>query len=271
MGFLAKYIMKGRMQAILVASSLAIISLLFPPISIVSSASVALVTLRRGGREGLYVLIAACLSAALLGSLLFGSFQFALLYGLLLWLPILLISIVLREGKHLSFAIGIAVLFGILGVIGFYLYSSDPSAMWYSVLNQMIQPMIEASGEDLPLDEIDGSIQRFSHFMTGGVAAGSVYGLLFGLFLARWWQSILYNPSGFREEYLTLRTHPAIALSSIVIAGIAWFGGGIVSEVCWNISILLAVLYTFVGSSVLHSALHQLNQNDLWCPFCISP
>ena len=121
MTFLAAYIMRGRMQAMMVASSLAVLSLLLPPVSIVSSASVALVTLRRGANEGLYVLICACLSAAVLGFFLFGSFQFALLYGLVLWLPIWLISIVLREGKHLSVAIEIAVLLGILGVIGFYL------------------------------------------------------------------------------------------------------------------------------------------------------
>ena len=97
MNFLAAYIMRGRMQAMMVASSLALLSLILPPVSIVSSASVALVTLRRGANEGLFVLVCACLSAALLGFFLFGNFQFALLYGLVLWLPIWVISIVLRE------------------------------------------------------------------------------------------------------------------------------------------------------------------------------
>jgi len=40
-----------------------------------------------------------------------------------------------------------------------------------------------------------------AHFMSGVAAAGSVYGLLFGLFLARWWQAALYNPGGFRADY----------------------------------------------------------------------
>ena len=130
MKFLAAYIMKGRMQAMMVASSLALLSLVLPPVSIVSSASVALVTLRRGGYEGLYVLLCACLSAALLGFFLFGSFQFALLYGLILWLPIWLISMVLREGNQLYIAVQIAVLLGVEGVVGFYSYVDNPAAMW---------------------------------------------------------------------------------------------------------------------------------------------
>jgi len=257
--------MRGRMQAMMVASSLALLSLVLPPISIVSSASVALVTLRRGGYEGLYVLICACLSAALLGFFLFGSFQFALLYGLVLWLPIWLISIVLREGKHLSIAIEIAVLLGVMAVIGFYIYASEPALIWQSVLEEMVKPML-ASNADMPVDEIRQSIQRFSHYMTGGIIAGTVYGLLFGLFLARMWQSALYNPGGFREEYLELRVRPKLALVSILVAVIAWLMSGVISEICWNISILFVVLYTFVGTAILHAALSTMRMKRFLVP-----
>ena len=53
------------MQAMLVASSLALLSLMMPPVSVVSSATVALVTLRRGAYEGLYVSGCSSLAAAL--------------------------------------------------------------------------------------------------------------------------------------------------------------------------------------------------------------
>jgi len=254
------------MQAMMVASSLALLSLLFPPVSIVSSASVALVTLRRGGYEGLYVLVFSCLSAALLGFFLFGNVQFALLYGLVLWLPIWFISIVLREGKHLSVAIQIAVLFGMIGILGFYLYADDPAVLWQSVLSLMVQPML-ASNPDVPLGEVKQSIKVFSHFMTGGIAAGSVYGLLFGLFLARWWQAVLFNPGGFRTEYLSLRVHPKVASVSLLIVAIAWLSSGIVAEICWNLSILLLVLYAFVGLAVLHAAFSEMKTKRFMVPF----
>jgi len=263
--FLAAYIMRGRMQAMIVASSLALLSLILPPVSIVSSASVALVTLRRGANEGLFVLICACLSAALLGFFLFGNFQFALLYGLVLWLPIWVISIVLREGKHLSVAIEIAIILGIVAVIGFYSYASSPALMWKGILEAMVQPML-ASGSDMPVDEIRKSIQIFSHFMTGAIIAGTIYGLLFGLFLARMWQSALYNPGGFREEYLSLKVRPKLALMSILVFVLAWLMSGTISEVCWNITILFVVLYTFIGTAILHVAFSTMKMKRFLVP-----
>ncbi len=247
----------------MVASSLALLSLVLPPVSIVSSAAVALVTLRRGGYEGLYVLIASYVLAAILGLVIFGSFQFALLYGPLIWL----IAMILREVKQLSIAVEITVLFGVAGIVVFFIFVNDPAAMWGSILTQMTQPVLENSDVDFPVEKIKQNIQFFSHFMTGGVAAGSVYGLLFGLFLARWWQSVLYNPGGFREEYLSLKVRPKLAIASIVIAAIAWLMSGVLSEICWNITILFVVLYTIVGTAILHIVFSTMKTRFFMVPF----
>lgn len=230
----------------IVASSLALLSLKIPPVSVVSSAAVSLVTLRRGALEGLSVLGCSSVAAGLLGFFVIGNYQFALLYVLVLWLPVWLISIVLREGQHLSLAVEIAILLGILGVIGFYLYSDDPAAVWKQVLLQMIP----ANG---PVENVQHIVDILKHYMTGVVAAGSVFGLLFGLFLGRWWQAVLYNPGGFKQEFLSLNTQPRLALATIAVAAFAWASSGSVSEVAWNITIPLFVLYTFIGTAVLHS------------------
>jgi len=245
-GFLAEYIMRGRMQAMIVASSLAILSLIMPPVSIVSSASVALVTLRRGAVEGLVVLGCSTAIAGILGFFLLGNYQFVLLYGMVLWVPVWLISIVLREGRYLSLAVEIAVLLGIFGVIGFYLFNAEPAAMWKTMLSQMMPP-------NAPVEDVQRTFDMLAHYMTGIVAAASVFGLLFGLFLGRWWQALLYNPGGFRQEFLSLRTPPRLAIGSILVVIIASLSSGVISEISWNIAILLFVLYTFIGTSVLHT------------------
>ena len=101
MNFLATYIMKGRIQAMIMASTLALMSLIMPPVSVLSSATVALVTLRLGAYEGLSILGCSSLAAGILGFFATGSFQFAIMYVLVLWLPVWIISIILREGRHL--------------------------------------------------------------------------------------------------------------------------------------------------------------------------
>jgi hypothetical protein len=239
------------MQAMIVASSLALLSLIMPPVSIVSSAAVALVTLRLGAFEGLYILICSSVAAGLLGLFTLGNYQFALLYVLVMWLPVWLISIVLREGRHLSLSIEIAVLIGVLSVIGCYVYNPDLASMWQTILAQMIT----IAPDTAPVAEIQHSVDVMSHYMTGAVAAGSVFSLLFGLFLGRWWQANLYNPGGFRQEFLSLSTQPRLAMGSLAIAALAVISTGMLAEVAWNITILLFVLYIFMGTAVLHALL----------------
>jgi len=243
----------------IVASSLALLSLMMPPVSVVSSAAVALVTLRRGASEGLTILVCSSVVAGLLGFLIIGNYQFALLYVMVLWLPVWLISIVLREGQHLSLAVEIAILIGIFGVIGFYLYAPEPAAIWKAVLSQMVPA-------DAPVADIQRTIDVLAHYMTGVVAAGSVFGLLFGLFLGRWWQANLYNPGGFKQEFLALDTKPRLSIGSIVVVAIALTSPGVISEIAWNVSILLFVLYTVTGTSVLHTVFSKMKLGRYMVP-----
>jgi hypothetical protein len=238
----------------------------FPPAIIVSSASVALVTLRRGGKEGLYVLVCACLAAAILSVFLSIGYQFALLYGLVLWTPVWLISIVLREGRNLGVAIEIAVLLGVAAVVGFYVYQTQPAQVWAEVLSVMMQPMLDAK-PDVPIEQIKQSAQAFAHFMTGAIAAGSVYGLLFGLFLARWWQAALYNPGGFRAEFLAMKGHATLAMATLVLLAVAALSSGMLAEVCWNMLLVLFVLYTFIGTAVLHACFAVMKGSRFMVPF----
>jgi hypothetical protein len=234
------------MQAMVAASILALVSLVMPPVSIVSSASVALVTLRLGAIEGLIVLGCSTAIVTVLGYFLLGNYQVVLLYGMVLWIPVWLISIILREGRYLSLAIEAAVLIGVLGVVGCYLYNAELAVMWKTMLLQMAPPNVH-------VEDIQHTVDMLSHYMTGIVAAAAVFGLLFGLFLGRWWQAILYNPGGFRQEFLSLNTHPRLAIGSIVVVIAASLSSGVISEVSWNITILLFVLYTFIGTAVLHT------------------
>jgi len=182
-----------------------------------------------------------------------------LLYGVVLWLPVWLISIVLREGRYLSLAVEIAVLIGILCVIGFYFYDAAPAAMWKNVLAQMLPPAA-------PVEEMQPTLDVLSHYMTGIVAAGSVFGLLFGLFLGRWWQAVLYNPGGFRQEFLSLSTPPRLVIGSVAVFAVAGIASGVISEIAWNIGILLFVLYAFIGTSVLHTVFAAMKLSRFMVP-----
>ncbi|QWF72203.1 hypothetical protein KEF85_07065 [Methylomonas paludis] len=263
MQFLATFIMKGRMQAMMVASTLALLSLLFPPVSIVSSATVALVTLRLGAKAGFYVLLCSGAAAAVLSTLILGGYQFALVYGLVLWLPVWLIAIILRVGRKLVVTLELAVLLGMAAVLGFYSLQDDPVQFWGGLLMAMMRPMLD-SQPDVSPEMVQHSADMFAHVMTGAVAAGSVFGLLFGVFLARWWQANLYNPGGFRIEYLALRGHRSLAVFALLLLAVANLGSGQIADIAWNLLIVLLVLYTFIGCAVLHSLFANGRNSRLW-------
>ena len=247
MGFLAGYIMQGRTQAVSTACVLALLSLFMPPISIVSSAVIGLITLRLGAIEGIKIFTIALIVIGVMG-LVMGITPFALLYGVVLWLPIWLISVLLRAGRQLALAIESGVLLGAVAILGFYLYKPDAALMWQGIIEQMVPATVA-------IESIQSRIESIARYMTGIVVAGTVFGWVFALFLARWWQASLYNPGGFKTEYLSLSTKPRLALFSLILVAISALSSGYLSELCWNLSILVFVLYSFVGTAVLHSML----------------
>lgn len=247
-----------------IASSLALLSLLMPPISIVSSATVALVTLRRGAYEGLLVLISASVAAAALGYLILENFQFALGYALILWLPVWVISVILREGRHLSLALEMSSIYGVLAVLGFYYFVENPALYWQAILQIMIQPMAQAS--EIPVEQLEKTILLLSQYMTGILATGSVTGLLLGLLLARWWQANLYNPGGFGIEYLSLRMPARFTIITMVVFLVAAVSSGVFAQLAWNIGIILFMVYAFVGTAIVHALIGRTKARRFLLP-----
>lgn len=268
MGFLAAYIMRGRMQAIMVASFLSLLSLLLPPVSIVSLATVALVTLRKGAKEGGYVLICACLAAAILGLLLIGNYQLPLFYSLFLWMPVWVIAVILREGRHLFLAIEIVIAIAILAILACYAYQPNLGDVWQATLHEVLASLVNEANPDVPIEAIQAFLSVFFHFMlTGLIAQVYVLSLLAGLFLARAWQAILYNPGGFKKEYLGLRGQKKLAITGLITLAIAWSSSGIIAEISWNIMVLFFILYVFLGIVTLHCIFSAMKRKQLLIPF----
>lgn len=264
MRFLANYIMRGRWHAAGVASTLAFLSLLLPPASIISSATIALFTLRRGAHDGIFVLLLACAISTAMSLLLLGNYLFALVYSFVLWLPIWGISIILREGGRLLLVMQISAVFGVLSIAMAYFLIADPAALWNQILSVAIEPML--SRTEASEAEVQQAITNMSQYMTGIAAMGFISGLLLGLFLGRWWQSMLYNPGGFRQEYLALRAKPGFSIGSILIVILAIASSGKLAEVAWNMSIPLFLFYIFIGTAIAHTVITAMKNKHFLLP-----
>jgi len=64
-----------------------------------------------------------------------------------------------------------------------------------------------------------------NRYTLGVMATVSLFAALPCLLLARWWQALLYNPGGFREEFHQLRLGPIVALACLVCGLFHYYQG----------------------------------------------
>lgn len=247
---IASRVMAGRLPAVLIVVATMFVSLLLPPVLLLSGAALALVTLRRGPYEGALILGAASVAAFVLGWLLFG--HPGPLAGVLpgFWLPVWGLAAVLRATVSLAAAFAVAAGLGWLVVTGFYALLDDPADWWQGWLAELLKPAFEQAGAGGDaVQALDRLIAWVAPLMPGMIAANVVFSALVALLIGRWWQARLYNPGGFRSEFHGLRLGRGLALLTIV-TGAAAFASGALWLQC--LALPLAVIWLLQGLAVLH-------------------
>lgn len=249
---LATFIMRGRSQAALVAAAMAVLSLTLPLVGLLSSAAVALVTLRQGVREGLIL--------GLLATLLSGLFVFAALgapwpalgLALALWAPVWALGAVLRTTRSLALTLHLAALIGLVIVLGLRLGGGDPALYWSEEFLKPIHANLVESGILKDTEDSRTLIDEIARWMTGLFAAIFYVQAVLALFLARWWQALLYHPGGFGKEFRALRLGRGLGMLSLVVLGIL----AIQQDQPWVLDLLWLILPLLFlqGLAVVHFA-----------------
>ena len=234
--------MRGRSQAVMVAAAAAVVSLLVPLIGLISSATVALVTLRKGVSEGLVVVAFAGLASGLLAFVALGSPIPAVGFALALWLPIWILAIFLRQSRSLDLTIQLAVLFGLV------------------IVEPVRQNLVESGVVDAVVSE--QLMARVSRWMTGAFAATFYFQLLLALFIGRWWQALLYNPGGFGIEFRAIRVQPGVGYLALCLLALVL----LLDQAMWpsELLLLLAPLFFLQGVAIIHSLAHAYSAGRAW-------
>jgi hypothetical protein len=262
MRLLASFVMQGRSQAVMAISIIALLSVVFPPLAIISSAGVALVTLRIGPRDGLFVVLLSAIACGLLAMLVQVNVVLVIGTTLLLWAPIWILAYTLRSRMSLAFTATIALLLGVLLIAFHYLQYSDPAAQWYKVLGPMIENLSKAQGLEAEQGKL--LLSALSKWMTGMMAAGLYLQLMASLLLARWWQSLLYNPGGFKDEFHQLRLPRLLAMFAIAVVVLLSMDVRAFSPLLDYLAMLLVMAFLLQGLALAHGIRAQLDANQGW-------
>lgn len=261
---LAGFAMSARWRAIAVAVVGAAAALLLPPLTsplvYLSAATVALVTLRLGAREGFAVLVVAGLALALLG-LVAGNLAVPMSVGaLVMWLPVWVLSLILRFSRSLALALQAGAGFGVVLVLSAYLLlGGDPAAWWAPRIEAVLGPMLDAQGLDAAK-----YVPELARWMTALSAAALVFGVLLSLLLARAWQAGLYNPGGFGGEFRELRLGRRFALMGLAVVALAQLPIAGLVPVASDLVPTLLVVYLLQGLALAHATVRRRQAHRGW-------
>lgn len=251
---LAKFIMRGRKEAIFIAAFFGSMSILLLPLAIFSAAAIGLVQLRKGWSEVAYIgLVAGVLIVA--ASLFLparAGFPFPLVFAL--WVVVFVGTAVLRASQSQVIALIAVGGFCALFVIAMHLIVGDVVTWWSDWFKVVITNVDGATFDSF---EEEGVLRIFNGFvaMVAGLAG------MMTVLLARWMQSFLYNPEGYKTEFVSLML-PKMMLP--VVVAILFVAGMIKDELMADLFIVGVVVYFFQGLATLHGLGTKKRWNKSW-------
>lgn len=253
---LTKFIISGRTQALFVT----LVGSFFP---LVGTAAVGLVTLCKGYKEGfllcLWVSLPLIVLQQISDDIMLPTATYVASLGIMVVVASLhsfyaswqwtLISIVLV-------AIICAATFGVL-------MSSD-----IATLITVFQEMSEAIQAEPAVTALAAILAAWFAALTeplllGLIAITLAVGSVMSLLLARWLQSVVYNPSGFQKEFhsFKIETKVAVILVAVLLAG------QFMSKSLQIWSDLAALPLLIAGIALVHFAVKLLDQGRQWWAF----
>ncbi len=255
---LAGYAVRGPAQAALLAFSTLLLSLVMPPLVVISNALVALVFLRLGPLPGL-ISVAVALVVGTAIAALSGRAAVPAAMMMSFWLPVIVMALVLRKTVSLNLSLLAGALLALGGVVVTYLLVESPSDEWQGLI-EAVKVAAEQTTGGTDRQKVSDWLNNAGTWMTGFSAATQLIIAVLSLLLARVWQARLFNPGGLQQEFHGLRYGLAAGATGLAITVAATFFN---VELLTNLAIVVIVVFAFQGLAILHALVAQLKLHVL--------
>jgi hypothetical protein len=262
-----QFILQNRNQGALVA----LVFTFIPLFGWVSSVVLALVTLRKGGYEGWWVLLWISLPDVVY-TFVAGSpeqlFFSVLGINVCTWV----IALVLRQFNSWGNVLEITGLISILGVLTVHFYSPQINTWWANQYHQMLDnaladPAFAASTQgsrqpDWPqfIAMMQQMVEPLSRVSTGIAATFTMMCNLINLGLARWWQASIFNPGGLQKELHQI----CLSYRSVVTLGVCLILVAMGLAVPQDFLPVVLGVFLVAGISLLHCSANKIRNSVVW-------
>jgi len=265
---LAGWIVAGPFQAVLIIAFCTALSFLAPPLTSLLSyggvAALALYSLHAGARSGALVMLGAALATGLLTEVLLRQGVAVTVTSLLLWVPVWLGAVVLRETRSLAMTMLALSALAMLLILLVYGLFGDPARWWLELLTELVDTLAAQSQLGVSSEPLLGFAAQVAPILTGSLAAGVSFAVLTCLLLGRWWQALLVKPGALRDEFYALRLNRVLSLLGLAVVAVAGLGFGVLSSLALQWSLVIMVPFLFVGLAVVHAVLANLGTGRGW-------
>ena len=252
------------------AALLAFILVFIPILHWFSVIIMALITLRRGAKEGTLILVsmlaAIALSTLISGTLISGTLisgNSVIIYNTVLAVMLVwLLGIILHHTHSWSLVLLVAASLAIFAITAIHWYIPDVDQWWqHSMLNYLQQ-----LGADMSINLLQ---QKQTVIYLSRIATGIqtdillLFNLTF-LLLARYWQGTLYNPGALQAELHAIRMPRWVSLCLLIL---------LLATLLFRIPLLIDLLpvlflpFICAGLSLVHFAMLARKINWLWLLF----
>ncbi len=251
---LAQFVMRGRVQAMLLAALFGSVPLILLPVLYLSGAALGLVVLRKNNIEALNVVLGAGLLVVIVSVLMpeQPGISFPLIF--LLWPPVWLCCLVLRKTESQSMVLLVVAGITSVFVVAMHILIDDVGIWWGQWLENSLLNTTEYSLNVLDLE----SPMRLAN----GLVA-MIYGIsiMCSTLLARWWQAILHNPGGFRTEFHVLRLPNRVLL---LFGAVLMLAASLNQQILSDLFVVAIMTYFFLGLAVIHGVTSNKRLGIRW-------
>ncbi len=242
---IAEFAMRDRSKALM----LSVGGMTLPGLSWFGAAIVSLVTLRRGLSEGVVLAMWSALPAVGWLIMVREPAPLILLSGATI------LAYVLRLTTSWSHVLAFAV---VLGLPTAWLFEITSQGVIDQVIAFFVQLAEQSKGPPVALE---GDRVVLERLLIGLFTAGQLCVMLASVVLARWWQSVLYNPGGFGEEFHNLRLFPGFTVVLIMLIVLCYASG---NPYLSSWMLVLAVPFLVSSVALVHWIVARKKMGGSW-------
>ena len=258
---LSAFILRSQMHAAGIVGLFGTLAWIFPLMSYLSCAALALVVLSKNVQAAIPVLIGAMFFSGLVAFVTLGTPLITLAMVLALWIPTTIVAESLRRTRSQAVMVLLASVLAIILALCLRAYISDVDAFWLKLIDRIAeQSNAEGAFQDSTFRQV------LAASMNGIVAAGMSLTLILSVMIGRWWQSLVVNPGGFAEEFRLIRMPRAagiimaLIVAYLVLAKIPLQEAGVLLD----ISLIGMIAFMLAGLAFLHQAMYTTGKPTAW-------